>query len=601
MSFLEIKEIKILKDFTFSLFVIILLSFPAYSDYSKPQIAGELKKWHKITITFNGPQTNEDHKDNPFLNYRLDVVFTHKSGKYIIPGFYAADGNAAYTSAKYGNKWKVRFTPDKEGKWEYKAFLFQGKDIAIEPFDSKSKPLASGSFSVITSDKSGPDFRAKGMLRYIGKRYLQFSETNEYFLKLGADSPENFLAYYEFDGTYDTDDEGNILKKGFLHKYNPHIIDFKPGNPTWKNGKGKEIIGALNYLSSKKVNSVYFIPYNIDGGDGKDIWPWTNHDQRLRFDCSKLDQWEIVFSHMDSLGLMMHIILQEEENSFGLDKGELGIQRKLYYREMIARFSHHLALVWNLGEENQNTTEQQKDFARYIRNLDPYNHPIVLHTYPDNQEKVYTPLLGFDCIEGASLQTTNTHNQTKIWIEKSGMKGRPWFVCLDENAGVKPDDIDFWHDEPRKEYLWPNLMAGGAGVEWYFGYDFPHNDLNCEDWRSRDHLWDLTRYAINFFQDYLPFWQMSSSDHLTSTKDALCFATPGYTYAIYLPDGGTTELDLENHKKEFTVNWYDPRKGGELLEGSIKTIKGPGRKTLGSAPYTHQKDWAVLVRFLKEN
>ena len=40
------------------------------------------------------------------------------------------------------------------------------------------------------------------------------------------------------------------------------------------------------------------------------------------------------------------------------------------------------------------------------------------------------------------------------------------------------------------EHLWGNLMAGGAGVEWYFGYTFPHNDLNCENWRNRDHMWD---------------------------------------------------------------------------------------------------------------
>jgi len=75
----------------------------------------------------------------------------------------------------------------------------------------------------------------------------------------------------------------------FIHHYQPHIRDHRPGDPTWKDGKGKGMIGALNYLASKGMNSVYFIPYNIDGGDGKDVWPWTSPKQRYRFDCSKLD------------------------------------------------------------------------------------------------------------------------------------------------------------------------------------------------------------------------------------------------------------------------------------------------------------------------
>ena len=69
-----------------------------------------------------------------------------------------------------------------------------------------------------------------------------------------------------------------------------------------------------------------------------------------------------------------------------------------------------------------------------------------------------------------------------------------------------PDANDYWHDRPRKLALWGNLMAGGAGCEWYFGYKYPNNDRNCEDFRSREHMWDMTRYAVEFFKKYLPFY-----------------------------------------------------------------------------------------------
>ena len=573
----------------------------------KPVISGELKKWHKMSLTFDGPETSENAEPNPSRDYRLNVTFAKGKKRYIVPGYYAADGNAGQTSATSGNKWRVDFVPDETGRWTYTTSFRTGQHIALSSDPSAGSQAAfdgvKGSFTIGPSDKTGRDFRAKGLLRHVGKRYLQFAETGQYFLKGGADSPENFLAYADFDGTYDTAElkrEGEATGEKFLHRYAPHVQDWRPGDPTWKNGKGKGIIGALNYLASKGMNSVYFIPYNIDGGDGKDVWPWTSPDEKYRFDCSKLDQWEIVFWHMDKLGLMLHIITQEQENDQGLDGGELGPQRKLYYHELIARFAHHLALVWNLGEENTNTDAQRKAFCRYIKDLDPYNHPVVMHTFPGRYDQDYTPLLGYKYFEGPSLQTNDTHAQTLKWIDRSTSAGRKWFVCLDEigpaHTGVKPDKDDYWHDEVRKKHLWGNLMGGGAGVEWYFGYKFPNNDLTCEDWRSRDHLWDLTRYALEFFQEHLPFTEMSHHDELTSTEDNYCFARPGQIYAIYLPSGGTTNLDLGDSFATFAVQWYNPRTGGPLRTGSVAAIAGPGSAAIGHPPTDSDKDWVALIK-----
>ena len=73
-------------------------------------------------------------------------------------------------------------------------------------------------------------------------------------------------------------------------------------------------------------------------GEGQDVWSWIDLNELYRFDCSKLDQWEIVFDHMEKSGLMIHIVTQEIENEVLLDIGELDVQRKLYYRELIERF-----------------------------------------------------------------------------------------------------------------------------------------------------------------------------------------------------------------------------------------------------------------------
>ncbi|UCF17554.1 MAG: DUF5060 domain-containing protein, partial [Phycisphaerales bacterium] len=279
-------------------------------------LTGTLKKWHAVTLTFDGPQTGELADPNPFLDYRLTVTFTRGKKRYVVPGYYAADGNAAQTSATAGNKWRVHFVPDEEGRWSFRGSFRCGRDIAMSTDPAAGKSTAfdgvTGKFMVGPTDKTGRDHRAKGLLKYVGEHYLQFAETGEYFLKGGADSPENFLAYADFDDTYDASaDSGSYKDVGtFIHKYEAHLGDWKAGDPTWKNGKGKAIIGALNYLASEGMNSVYFLTYNLDGGDGRDTWMWTTSKVRDRFDCSKLDQWEIVFEHMDHLGIMLHVVTQ---------------------------------------------------------------------------------------------------------------------------------------------------------------------------------------------------------------------------------------------------------------------------------------------------
>ena len=105
-------------------------------------IRGELKKWHKLTLTFGGPQTSEEAEPNPFLDYRLNVTFTKGNKQYVVPGYYAADGDAAETSGTSDNKWRVHFVPDEEGKWSYKASFRTGTDIALNSDQKAGKSAA---------------------------------------------------------------------------------------------------------------------------------------------------------------------------------------------------------------------------------------------------------------------------------------------------------------------------------------------------------------------------------------------------------------------------------------------------------------------------
>ncbi|MBK8504811.1 MAG: DUF5060 domain-containing protein [Saprospiraceae bacterium] len=578
---------------------------------SSPENSGK-----KTTISFEGPELSEDYPENPFLHYRLQVFFNLGDQTVTLPGFFAANGQAAESGANSGKVWQVRFRPDQPGTWTYRASFRKGDHVAISEEVAAGEATAFDGQTGTIEVSPSPDH--PGRIVTTGGHYLKYAGSGRHFLKGGADSPENLLAYHEFDGTYKgevpKDRQGEATAAPQLHRYAPHLADWKAGDPTWQSGKGKAIIGALNYLASEGMNSVYFLTMNI-GGDGKDVWPYTGYDERLKFDCSKLDQWEIVFDHMDHLGIMLHIVTQETENEKLLDDGNTTLERKLYYRELIARFSHHLGVTWNMGEENgpanfspngQNP-EQQKAMVEYIKTHDPYHNQVVIHTHsnPEHIVEGFEPLLGFTHLDGMSLQVGNPfriHETTKYWIAASDKSGQPWVINLDElgpaNRGIDPDDrIDNNQDTMRGQVLWGNLLAGGGGVEWYFGYLNHNNDLGCEDWRSRDRLWDYTRYALQFFQNYLPFHEMKSRDELlTSEFLGFCFAKEFEVYAIYLSKGRPSSLDLRNTMDSFLVKWYNPRDGGALHNGSIETVTPGTIVDLGAPPAEPEKDWVVLVK-----
>ena len=610
-------------------------------------ISGELKQWHKVTLTLDGPFAHErDHEPNPCADLAFNVTFTHESGapKYTVPGYFAADGDAANSSAESGTKWRAHLAPDEAGKWNYAVSFTRGKHAALDGGGAKLSPFdgVSGSFSVGATDKTGRDFRAKGRLTYVGKHYLQFAGSKEFFLKAGADAPETLLGYVDFDNTI-AGKPGKVPLKTWA----PHLQDWKAGDPTWKGGKGKGLIGAINYLAGKGANSFSFLTYNA-AGDGDNVWPFVERNDKMHYDCSKLDQWGVVFDHGTALGMYLHFKMQENEmddDRIGhdstpgrvpesLDGGKLGPERKLYCRELIARFGHALALNWNIGEENTQSAEEVRDMVKYLYDNDPYHHHIVLHTFPNQQELKYNALIGNQSqLTGVSLQNgwNASHQRTLHWVAESDKAGRPWVVAHDEQnpAGLGvPQDPGYkgtdgiavekkkktenattgdvkskpytLHDI-RKLCLWGNLMAGGAGVEYYFGYALPENDLVCEDFRSRDKSWEFCRIALEFFPtNKIPFSEMQNADALVGNakndNSKYCLAKTGEVYLVYLPNGGASELDLRGAQGSFNVSWFNPRTGGALATGSVKTVNGGGKVALGNPPAEAGEDWAIIVR-----
>ena len=75
-----------------------------------------------------------------------------------------------------------------------------------------------------------------------------------------------------------------------------------------------------------------------------------------------------------------------------------------------------------------------------------------------------------------------------------------------------------------------------------------------------------------------------------------CFAKANDLYVVYLPSGGTTDLDLASQTGPFQLSWFNPRTGGNLERGGVRQINGPGKVALGNPPREADQDWVALVR-----
>jgi len=577
------------------------------------EIGGQLAVWHPITLTFQGPEAAEtDNSPNPFFDIRMQVIFKEPSGRrVVVPGFFDGDGSGG----PKGQVWRARLSPSAPGNWRYEAIFRAAPGVAIRTESDAGQPLAlpglSGSFTVSPRDPEAPGFRKWGRLGYARKHYLKFDD-GPYWIRGGTDEPEDFLGYAGF------------VRTSPKHRFAAHVDDWRPGDPDWGKGQGRGIIGALNSLARQHVNSIYFLTMNV-GGDGKNVWPWTGPIERRgsakndhrHFDTNKLRQWEIVFDHAERLGIFLHFVLNEGEtaNKRELDGGELGPDRKLYYRELIARFGHHLALQWNLCEEydlNFNFgPERIRAFADFIRLLDAYDHPIAVHSAGNPVEQLrFTYGDARFAMTSIQLGQRPIHEIAESVRRETEKAGRPLPVSLDEftlDRGQRAAHIPIDDAEGhRREKIWPAYFSGGM-------LEFILQDLlHTESFKTpeREKLWRYLWYARRFLEEELPFWEMEPADGLSAGGGTISvgtgrgktvplgpqvFAKRGEVYAVYLPIGAPSgTLDVADLKGAAEQRWFNPRTGS--FEGNGIQVGGSGRIELGVPPSDPQLDWVVLIR-----
>jgi CubicO group peptidase (beta-lactamase class C family) len=499
----------------------------------RKQRLGEIaaqRVWAPFEITLRGPKSTSRAGPNPF-GLRLDIEFEAPRGERLrVPGFYAGNGRGGPD----GDVWKVRFAADEPGLWRV---ITHSSAAALDGLE--------GSFEVEPAAPDAPDFFRWGRLEAVaqpgdGIRYLKFRD-GPYWLKTGADGPENFLGSFEH---YDTQEKRTK---------------------------------AVDYLASRGINALYVMTHNV-GGDHRDVWPWLGNSEEkakasatrdVRFDIPRLERWRTVFEHMQRRGLAIHLVLED-------DSGWIGFDRPRYYREMIARFGDLPALLFNLAEEHDerySLTEALEHMALLAR-LDPYDHPRGIHNVNEPEpEYLQSPHVDFASIQTKFLDPLDHSPLALEWIESAS------------ELGTRVPMIGF--DEPRPELVrsgwWAVLLGGGV----YEVLVKPPFDQPME---AADRTW-IELGGARAFLETLPFWKMAPRPDLVVEGKALLLAAPGEAYALYLPEGGSVAVTLAEGP-DYEAAWWKPSQGRDGALRQAGSVAG-GTRTF-TAP--EAGDWALSLR-----
>lgn len=94
---------------------------------------------------------------------------------------------------------------------------------------------------------------------------------------------------------------------------------------------------------------------------------------------------------------------------------------------------------------------------------------------------------------------------------------------------------------------------------------------------------------------------MSNDNSRISNDNWLLMDPSGETIVVYLRNGGTADVDLSaigSPGLQVSVQWYDPRTGGPMQNTSVTTLDYGSSQSLGTAPYSPNEDWVILLKAL---
>ncbi len=276
------------------------------------------------------------------------------------------------------------------------------------------------------------------------------------------------------------------------------------------------------------------------------------------------------------------------------NKALMVIQDALVKRLLDETAKHFGNVIYEIGNEinmdsvTSKAARWQQHWINFFRAYERDHGEALLLSNDTRRELLETGMGGF--------QVVNHHGFVDVRIKGASTTIMPFKLCRAITADFKAFDLPILNSRPcsdpdRKNY--GDVVGEEEGRSLYWSYFFSGGHIigfrtTKESWKDGLKAERIIE-ALRRFIDATRFWEMEPHPELVG-GEALCLASLGQEYGLYLPVGGEISLDLSQATALLKGRWYNPRTG----EWAQRQETPGGRKCTLVAPGAG--DWALHIR-----
>ena len=526
------------------------------------------QQWKVFETSF---ESSKDY-GNPFMDVQVDVLFEKDGKSWKIPAFWDGD-----------NIWKVRFAAPETGVYSYR----------VVSSDKSNKGLNGEKQSLTIAAYQGDNTLYKHGMIGISEDNRHFAHADGTpFFWLGDTWWKNLSKRMTWEGFQEL--TADRKKKGFsvIQIVCGPYPDEGPFEPGWENE------GGMPYKTQdfKVLNPDYF----------------KYADRRLEH----LVDAEMVPAIVGAWGRADCDALKAV--------GAEGLKR--HWRYLIARYGAY-PVVWILGGELENQTKWGvgvwAEIARYIRETDPYQHPITVHSGSGRRGvEGDDVVISYDMVGGSHDQEIAIHSALGNFQAAYNVNP-PMPVLVGETCYEGHMQQGFQYIQ--RHMFWMYMLSGAAGHTygaagiWHAGIEGDPGVASGAFGGRKVYDWTTWREGMNYpgatqigaGKKLLERYPWSRFEPHPEWADEGCFAAgiPGEVRFIYLPRRniynweGPVIKDLDP-TVDWRVYYFDPATGRTFEQDTIKAGQKSASSPLQPVNYKRDvpspQDWVMVFERVKQ-
>jgi len=519
-------------------FVVVLgIAFFGLSVLAQAAGAMEVQANRVAEVTLHSAKTYQ----NPFVDIELDAVVTQPDGKKLrVPMFWAG-----------GSRWCLRYASNVTGLHTFRTECSDTTNpklhgvegnIQVKPYTGKNPLYHHGPIHV---SKNG--------------RHFEHADGKP-FLWLGDTWWKNLCKRLTWEGFQEL--AADRKKKGFsvIQIVAGPYPDEGPFEPMWENEGG--------------------LPYHTR--DYKEINPeyWKYADRRL----AHLVDTELVPAIVGAWGRADCDAMKVA--------GVEGLKR--HWRYLIARYGAY-PVVWILGGELHNDTKwgvgPWAEVGRYVRSIDPYRHPLTVHSGGGRRGQEGDDLIiSYDMVGGSHRQdvaiSSAIGNFTTAYSKEPAMPVLVGETCYEGHMQTGFPYV-------QRHMFWMYMLSGAAGHTygaagiWHASVEGDPGCASSAFGGRKVYDWTTWREGMNYpgatqvglgkklLLEYP--WHRFEPHPEWAEEGSFAAGIPGEIRFIYQPRRniynwkGTVVKDLESDVA-YSAFYFDPATGRRFEQGIVKNI-----------------------------